>query len=458
MKSNGFEELKDKIDNLDGISEERKDILRHLVNANQKYMQDWIEEAQKEITSQRQLKKYMPEVCVAFVPANVVERLKREFELNPILNENPDKIKKGWEKQNIENKKSKGQVLIGHFFFTCTYKDFLQYIDPKKMYEACVTDINNKKAKVEYFLKFDRSMIQEEEKLYMCKKAYELEGPVIFSPYARRYVAAYVNADEIRQKELDDIIDVDLQLEKNNLDNVVKEDCQLLWNVEMISKVNDRPVLESEGKETKEYQTMAGGQIHKRYDISGVEENEYILTNRMITLGNLRIKDIPFEIKRIENEGKKGVRFDYMYPQDEFELWGIKINSLPMDQFDQFKEMVEKAGGEYFCDHYDKAGELHTNIRTMGQAWYELNKFGQDMGIFIEDIRTSRPNDEMNYTEVISYPKDYRAEGFFGKCAYTLYVCYKNEDHTNFVDDYINYVLMNMQKMYPQIAWKGLYH
>lgn len=30
--------------------------------------------------------------------------------------------------------------------------------------------------------------------------------------------------------------------------------------------------------------------------------------------------------------------------------------------------------------------------------------------------------------------------------------------HTNFVDDYINYVLMNMQKMYPQIAWKGLYH
>lgn len=208
MKSNGFEELKDKIDNLDGISEERKDILRHLVNANQKYMQDWIEEAQKEITSQRQLKKYMAEVCVAFVPANAVERLKREFELNPILNENPDKIKKGWEKQNIENKKSKGQVLIGHFFFTCTYKDFLQYIDPKKMYEACVTDINNKKAKVEYFLKFDRSMIQEEEKLYMCKKAYELEGPVIFSPYARRYVAAYVNVDEIRQKELDDIIDV----------------------------------------------------------------------------------------------------------------------------------------------------------------------------------------------------------------------------------------------------------
>ena len=60
----------------------------------------------------------------------------------------------------------------------------------------------------------------------MCKKAYELEGPVIFSPYARRYVAAYVNVDEIRQKELDDIIDVDLQLEKNNLDNVVKEDCQ----------------------------------------------------------------------------------------------------------------------------------------------------------------------------------------------------------------------------------------
>ena len=52
MKSNGFEELKDKIDNLDGISEESKDILRHLVNANQKYMQEWIEEAQKEITSQ----------------------------------------------------------------------------------------------------------------------------------------------------------------------------------------------------------------------------------------------------------------------------------------------------------------------------------------------------------------------------------------------------------------------
>ena len=107
MKSNGFEELKDKIDNLDGISEERKDILRHLVNANQKYMQDWIEEAQKEITSQRQLKKYMPEVCVAFVPANAVERLKREFELNPILNENPDKIKKDGKNKILKIRKAK---------------------------------------------------------------------------------------------------------------------------------------------------------------------------------------------------------------------------------------------------------------------------------------------------------------------------------------------------------------
>lgn len=299
-------------------------------------------------------------------------------------------------------------------FLNCKYTDFDMYLNQEY---TGIIEKNGQKSEISYkFSKID-SFVQAEKVLSKTLLQNDMKKPYIYSPYSRRAVEIILDKDDIDG-------DIDYQLEKNGLKNVLMENYELAWNV-IIEEKDTFPYL---NENTNKKATIFDETIYQIYQ-TNLKSNEYIY-----------VRNEKSQTRKIDNEIYIALDKDVSF--DNFLYSKIKINQNVYHS------------NEIFENIYDDSTDFKQRIVTSGDIEYIINKFAK-LDINFEGFSINKPKTMEN---ILVYNKD--DEYIYSKDlklrkSNLLYLKFGNNDDFYF-NDKISYILSFLNYYYPEYYFVGV--
>lgn len=358
-------------------------------------------------------------VCTMLVPKEKEEDYKNDLKFYPIckINEN--------ESLNLQAESS--FYYYKNAFLNCSYNMIQEILG--KTYIGKIKAENGEVKEIKYNLIFDSSFIEKEKIIYEVSEQYNINLPKIFSPYSRKFVAIYLDLSNL-EKEYS-YSNIDLCLDENNLKKYIIFNKTLLWNIFIEDGEYLTPISEEINKGILPYED----EVNYIYTFNYDKENEYVL-----------IEDNFYQIDKQEKfiriKSKNDIHNNYKK---------IVINKIE-------KDIIRNISKEYFSNEYKEAFYEKKILRTKADVNYVVNRFEN---IFDFDIECVDFNKE-KHKIIERYNKDFRYYKFNNelikfnnktKC----YLKFSGNINSIYFEDYANYVLSNLEDLYPEFIWVGVY-
>lgn len=293
----------------------------------------------------------------------------------------------------------------------CKYSNLKSYC--KKTYEGSYVDKKGTKKPIKYKFSYNLSAIEKEIILDEIARQYNIETNIVYSPYSRRMVDIHLITKEELDKE-----SIDLELEKNKLEDILQLDKYLVWNVK-IENVTQAETIDY----TNAYQDKLN-YIHEfKY-----EENKYISCD-------VEVIDIIKDDKKI-----KIVTRD---PDAKFEI--IKISKIDEIDLNIFSNNVNFTNGL-------------ERLRTKSQINHAINQYLlPPFENCVIDILTENNNRQLiEIYENVHRNKRETDEFLIKSYSKELYIVLDNSEE-EFAEDFYNYLVDNLNYKYPEFKWIGVY-
>lgn len=355
-----------------------------------------------------------------------------ESGFNIVKSENNDKevikhinagISKTKEKSGLEQYTNR--INIGYVYLEISHAELMEISKQAPKYKLNVELNDGSEKELEYYLVWSDLAIKKCKRIWNMSRIYKCEEPIVYVPYAKRLFSIEVDIQELSANDNLQIQNLDLQLNKNGIQDKILLDKELVWNIKIDEPAGIEPVV-----------SPVNEILHWRYQFCELLENQYIMPKR--------IKSPTF---RIIFRGNDTLEYDFEseYP-DGFE----KITIYNVDE-------ILSQRSDIFSTGYNTNG-LKTQYRLRSEAdlHYELEKFCKPDYSKIVDVKTSvcgSHNITKTNTDMVVYDK-----GRFGyKNTNRVYVKFEVDDTSLFYEDYANFVLGYLTYCFPEIGWEGVY-
>lgn len=440
------------IDNSENIDKCQKTILKTLFSNLAEYDKNRLDELKKEVSSKIQEKEYSKEK-----PGIIITAL-----VNKKVNYN-----------NFTNIIDFKNDFIGAFF-NCSYEEYLKITDNNpydKNYEIEI-EIKNENSIIPAFcrLKTDSSYVDIEKYLYSVYEQYNIDTPMIFSPYARKFAKIVIDDESINLTKIKRIIfkneDLNKKLKGTTLDST------LIWNVNILEK--NVPCLD---------ENLSENEINKiKYNIEAYESNSYFIPNKT----NTQIIDV---YKCLKNQfilfhGLGNKRIGIGRNRDESRLFVLRDGSIKIEPYAKLsvKDIDEEKlkNPDFYRNFYNQALFNMPRIRSKADIFYVINAFNDNpYGISIEENVDISTNKILPQSEDVGGGVTKVTEGVFENRIYDYEDCHRyyntSEDKSIklknsttcclafrgkdkvLAEDYARYVLAFLNKKYPEFYWIGRY-
>ncbi len=328
--------------------------------------------------------------------------------------------------------KDEDRILLGHGFLECSYKDFCVKTEDGAVYEGNIRYRDKREAKFSYQFVFSDGLLKKERVLRYCGELYGITAPVIFSPFARRFVKIQA-VEGLALDDLERIDKADLQLEKNGLDKILLTGRELAWNVKLQDQ--DLDMRSQKGN-------LAGEEKHYIYTFDGCGQNQYIVPLEKDTSLFLVYRD------------KDKIRFQYT---DRYtgRFAKITVKEVPKKSKDPRCFSNSHRANEKTAGGFEQ--EIKTRLRSEADIWFAIKQHGAQMGMELERISMEPLS---NYREYEAYREKSACGSMESLCLNgkgRVYLYFHNKEDSLFADDYIDYLCGYFGAMYPDIVWKGGY-
>ncbi len=400
------------------LNEEQKELFNDVFSALIKEHNKVIENIKQDIVNEKKQEQAIPSIYTLLVPRTEVHSLNKVGfeEVVPYKDLLSYAAVYDEAVSDLETNISRGQAQSGYYdtaFLMCKYSEVEGYLN--QTYQGVIQDKNGEEHQITYCLYFNPLVLEAEKELIKLSEQYCFKAPVLYSPLGRRMVDIYINKVELKEWT-----NVDLKLEANGLEKVLKTDHTLMWNVKA-------EVIETSRKIRKPYK----GQ-EKFYHQFDMEEGAYLFCKEKvdeISLVDMRMEIIAEEyipeFKKISFQ----VVDEELIPQEFFS------NKIKQHYLDKFK------------------------LRTKSDIRYVINIFeNPQLNFELEDISMNPENKvKINrYTKQHSYYATNYA--YFGaKNRGMVYLSFSGDVDNIYFEDYANYILANLSFEYPEHTWVGVY-
>jgi len=332
--------------------------------------------------------------------------------------------------QKLWNAKKKGEkrLSIGSVFLYCEYRRLLEIVDHCVGYTGSFLCADGSTVPFTYYLRLSDRLLQKERILKRCAQLYGICAPDVFSPMARRLAEVCVDLKGSMDK-IGKVTGVDFGLVQNQLHNVFAVGKRLMWNIRQ--QEQDLDVVRM---------SPLGGQKHFTYTFEGCTDRQFVVP--------VAHDADCLETRRVN--GRLSLVFDKEYNGRFAKLTIQKTNPLPL-QAECFTNRHAQN------DPSLRAGKELERICSEADIWYACSQHVPQLGMELRELS----NDPLyGYTEPVGY-RD-QADGtdvetISLRSAKSVYLYFENSAGSLFADDYLNYLCGYLNRMYPQVWWKGGY-
>ena len=406
------------------LDSELKSCLKKSLNAIYEHEKTIISEIKTEVETE--LKKDRQQntlkIATALVPKKEISAMnERKFY---IINENEKSSSVFFQKQSSIDKistKDYQSLYTESYFLQCPYEEIDEIC--RKIYRG-YSSIGN----FDYKIVTHKRFIEQENKLFRLSELYNINKPLIFSPYARRAVDICIlnDYDEV------DLKTIDFEFENNYLKDKIIDDYVLMWNI-----------LISSNSSSNSYIAPDEDDIHHRYIYnSGIDKNTFILPSA--------IPNISFEVNKISNERIDIITSDEIRT-DKCEIFKI-FDEKDIDSMPNSVRIFWNT-----CENEQLFNKVR--LRTVGDINYVLNTLQQ--GEF--SCTFDKWSDQAPENQIKIYQKSRRHNYFIERNEQLMKVrsklpkcCIKFNAPAIYLTDYANFVLNFLEQNYPEYFWVGV--
>ena len=381
--------------------EEKNKQLRNLFLSFFSELCNYSQAVNENILSQSILKNYdaiLPEICVALIDKDIVEKQSNTLGLVAMVDEN-DKIFIDDEYENIKK-------LIGDAEHKKKYEG--QYIKQGQCH------------KFQYYLKFDRSFIEKQELLYEYALYYNLGNPILYSPYSHKSVTL------IYDKEVSEShCELDFKFNENGINVINGIKNNLFWNIDIHNE-----------NRTYDAKVPYGNEVRYIFRFNKSKKGNYVLPlplNNQTKVFNIEVLESMIEITTDHD-------------MDEFAV----LEPLECDETSPLIKTL-KSNEKFFNNRRSYNEIINKRIISESDIEHSIATFRNNNGI---KCCISEGGGQI----VNRYTKKYRADRKSRKFFNTIsreYVLFKAEEKKRFLTDYVNYVIEYLEFYYPEIEWVG---
>jgi len=269
-----------------------------------------------------------------------------------------------------------------------------------------------------YQLKFYDKYIKLENLIFKLAEYYQVENPIIFSPFSRK-AFRIVYMDDIPKN----VVSKDFQFEKYAL-NVI-EHVTLLWNFN-VARLEQMTCIEK---------VPYGNSIQYHYFIEKSKEGNYYYMlpehNQVI------VYDVHFS--------DKGTEIWINHECEDFTVMEWTTVDWNMPEIERLRSR-----GKIFSNKVKKLPYQNKKIISMCDIEHAIYPFRYHIGIkcsLTEHLEKIFLRYSAKYRNLMAYHKvNYKA-------LKRVMVCF--DGNMEYIDDYANYVLQYLEYYYPEIEWVG---
>ena len=418
-----FEEVKGKY--RENLTDEKQRFI-DLISCVQGYSKDFFSMLENQVLEKNTMKcTAIPPIYSILVDNDSVGKYIKSDEVagnkeNQIWYDRNEEIRKRSKK--IEN----NSVLIESIFWigNKSEQENLDVYDTN--YQGAI-EINGEMLETNFRLRKAEDLMENEQMVNdMLKKySFEKECPSVFSPMSKRLYHVFIDVDNMKDKEkiLDNMECIKVHITDNRLKDKCKVTSQvhLIWNVHIAKRLPD-----------EKKKNVLGDIIHYLYAFRNCKEHQYIVSN-----------ENAFETLTKED---REIQLNYTEPIEQF--WEIVIGNVE----------IEPPYGVVFSNKMSK-DELLPRLRSKANFEYTMKCFSEQLGIKFIGVSNIPENEELYSSVRIKRGAellDCNQVGFIKRNRENrILLYYLNEEKSEYIEDYIGYVLEFLTYIYPEIYWEG---
>lgn len=316
--------------------------------------------------------------------------------------------------------------LCKEFFLNLPYRSIQEIIDKKETYVAYIYGKS-----FTFNLSICYRFISKENTIIKMARMYEVNEPVIFSPWARKAVNIVLTDDVddgLAAEIAANMDEVDWCLQQNGLEGIMVINKKLLWNIAVTG-----------GQKATKIQAPDDSIMSYTYTYNNLKKKDFIYvdSNDIIMTEKKEKEIILHSRKSLHDNGDDSI-------VDNATL----ISVAPMG--DAVLDFVNTGKG---CSNLAR-------IRTEANINWVLKKISHK-GFTCEFSRIAKELSKneaviQRYNKEQEYYKDWDQELYRNMT--NRPVCYINisADNEVFIEDFADYVIYNLDYMYPEFKWVGV--
>ena len=323
--------------------------------------------------------------------------------------------------------------LCKEFFLNLPYRSIQEIIDKKETYVAYIYGKS-----FTFNLSICYRFISKENTIIKMARMYEVNEPVIFSPWARKAVNIVLTDDvddELAAEIAANMDEVDWCLQQNGLEGIMLINKKLLWNI-AITEGQKATKIQAPDDSIMSYTYSYNSFPDKNNDLK--KENFIYVDSNDIIMSEKKGKEIILHSRKsLHDNGDDSIA-------DNATL--ISIASID----DALLDFVNNGKG---CSSLAR-------IRTKANINWVLKKishkgFTCEFSIIAKELSKAESVIQ-RYNKEQEYYKDWEQELYRNMT--NRPVCYISisADNEVFIEDFADYVIYNLDYMYPEFKWVGV--
>ena len=323
--------------------------------------------------------------------------------------------------------------LFKEFFLNLPYRSIQEIIDKKETYVGYIYGKS-----FTFNLSICYRFISKENTIIKMARMYEVNEPVIFSPWARKAVNIVLTDDvddELATEIAANMDEVDWCLQQNGLEGIMVINKKLLWNIAVTG-----------GQKATKIQAPDDSIMMYSYSYNNFpDKNNYLKKENFIYVDSNDIIMSEKKGKEIILHSRKSLHDN---GDDSIVDHATLISIASID--DALLDFVNNGKG---CSSLAR-------IRTKANINWVLKKishkgFTCEFSIIAKELSKAESVIQ-RYNKEQEYYKDWEQELY--RNTTNRPVCYINisADNEVFIEDFADYVLYNLDYMYPEFKWVGV--
>lgn len=368
-------------------------------------------------------------------------------------------------------------------FFKCSYDKFREICSVDNMMKdySVVIKINNQEVetKIRFIVK-DRYVKAEKRYLHRIKEQYGYRGPLIFSPYSRRYAEIDFEDKSISIK---DIKKIDFKELSEFIEATTLEKC-LKWNLNIDDRTNRKDIPDWSSDISveiikkvfgAEVESMIPGGVKTNKKTYSCEKNKFLLFHCGKNIERLIIKKYDDKLYALYDDDVQVdaiIQITVKEPDQNFNVDNNVFSNKTNEYYLKKDRLLSYADINYIMNAF-RNNDLHISINDIGiysdtypkkESYRIIHEYDDDLRYYenfslselsldhVEKVSTKNITDKHNSSHSDEY--DSKKSRTIPRKKPIFCVVDFAGDHC-FAEDYVRFVIEFLKEKYPEFIWVG---